>query len=223
VAVGLSVVYLTQVRSVLLVAIASAAVIGFTALRRREIARAGWVFGAGAVLVVASFLWAASLGGDAVQNRFMDISSQGALATYQENRGNFLSYTVGELLDRYPLGAGLGRWGMMQTYFGNPTPESSPIHVEIQLTGWLLDGGIPMWVLYGAALLFSMASAARLALRPGSPLAQQAALVLGIQCFIVAMSFSGPAFNMQLGILFWACTAALHGAASAPPDDRVSA
>ena len=36
------------------------------------------------------------------------------------NRGAFVTQTIGELLDQYPLGAGVGRWGMMNTYFGQP-------------------------------------------------------------------------------------------------------
>ena len=34
----------------------------------------------------------------------------------------------------FPLGAGLGRWGMMHVYFGDPTLwQAPPIHVEVQL------------------------------------------------------------------------------------------
>ncbi len=103
------------------------------------------------------------MGGESVEERFIGITQQGAMRSYQENRGGFVSQTFGELLDRYPLGAGLGRWGMMQIYFANPDKvESAPIYVEIQLTGWLLDGGVPMWVLYGGAVLVSLLAAYRL-------------------------------------------------------------
>ena len=65
--------------------------------------------------------------------------------------------TVGELLSEFPLGAGVGRWGMMNVYFGNPAAfRAAPIYVEIQLTGWLIDGGIPMWLLYGGAVLLGI-------------------------------------------------------------------
>jgi len=86
------------------------------------------------------------------------VAQQGAVQSFKENRGQFLSYTLGELFDQYPFGAGVGRWGMMNVYFGDPTDlNSPPIYVEIQLTGWLLDGGAPMWLFYGGALLTGIA------------------------------------------------------------------
>ena len=112
--------------------------------------------------MIVAFFWARSLGGESVQERFIGITQQGAMRTYQENRGGFVSETFGDLLDKYPFGAGLGRWGMMQIYFANPDKvESAPIYVEIQLTGWLLDGGVPMWVLYGGAVLMSLLASYR--------------------------------------------------------------
>jgi hypothetical protein len=56
-----------------------------------------------------------------------------------------LKITFRKLLFEYPLGCGVGRWGMMTYYFGrfdaNPNPA---VFVEIQPTGWLFDGGIPL-------------------------------------------------------------------------------
>ncbi len=64
-----------------------------------------------------------------MEERFIGITQLGAMRSYQENRGGFVAQTFGELLDRYPLGAGLGRWGMMQIYFANPDKvESAPIY-----------------------------------------------------------------------------------------------
>ena len=212
-AVGLAAVYLTQVRSVFLMALGALAVTLIIAIRQGRIARAGWGLAAGGTIIVASFLWAASVGGSAVADRFLSLRDQGAISTYQENRGGFLSYTVGEMLDKYPLGAGVGRWGMMQSYFGDGR-ASTPIYVEIQLTGWLLDGGIPMWIFYGLAILLAMVSAFEASTGGLARIRDVAPMMLSIEVFILGMSLSGPAFNMQLGILFWACAGALAGAAS---------
>jgi hypothetical protein len=208
-AIGLAVIYLTQVRSVLVLAIAGGALLAFLAVRHRGIAAASWILGAGGALVVAAFLWAASLGGESVEQRFTNLRNDGVLQSYQENRGHYITQTMTELLDRYPLGAGVGRWGMMNTYFGD---GSEPIYVEPQLTGWLLDGGIPMWALYGGAVLLSVLIALRLTASRVAAVASLATVVAPILVFIVGLGMAGPVFNTQMGIVFWTLTAALHGA-----------
>ena len=46
------------------------------------------------------------------------------------------------------LGAGLGRWGMMRYYFGNPwSRHSAALWAELQFPAWILDGGIILTVL----------------------------------------------------------------------------
>jgi hypothetical protein len=216
VTVGLAVIYLTQVRSVLLIGLGAGAVLCAIAVRRGRVAGATWILAAGAALVVASFIWASSLGGAAVDNRFLNLQGRGAIEAYQDNRGNFLAYTVGELLDEFPFGAGVGRWGVMNTYFGDPADSrSAPIHVEIQLTGWLLDGGVPMWVLYGGAVLMALWVAFMLTGARDRRLAETALIVLALEVFVVGMAMAGPVFNTQLGILFWMLGSSLHGASRA--------
>ncbi len=213
-AIGLAAIYLAQVRSILLVSIGAGLVMCVVAFRRGRGAAAAGLLAAGAGIVVASFVWATTVGGTAVEKRFMGLQGTGALQAYQENRGNFLSHTAGELLDRYPLGAGLGRWGMMNVYFGDPADvRTSAIYVEIQPTGWLLDGGILMWVLYGGAVLLSMWSSFRFSASRDPAFSSIAMLILAAQLFVAAMSFAGPVFNTQLGIVFWTLTSVLHGAA----------
>ena len=217
IAVGLAVVYLTQVRAVLLTVIGAGAVLGVLTFRQGRVARASWILAAGGALIVASFWWASSIGGAALDERFLTIRSVGAFQTYQENRGGFLTATVGELLDEYPLGAGVGRWGMMNVYFGNPTEfRSAPIHAEIQLTGWLLDGGVPMWVLYGGAVLLTLLAGFRLTGSRDQAVGEIALIVLTIHVFVVGFAMASPPFNTQLGIMFWTLAAGLHGAARAP-------
>jgi len=103
---------------------------------------------------------------------------------------------------------------MMPAYFTDPSMwHAPPIHVEIQITGWLLDGGILMWLFYGGAL----ASAGRLAYmsavnRSTASLRYLSASVLAFQFAIVALCFTGPVFNTQLGVVFWTITGALYGA-----------
>ena len=109
------------------------------------------------MLVAGAFVWAVAVGGDALVARFSGLVSNGVLHTFREQRGAFLTYTVSELLYEFPLGAGLGRWGMMHVYFGDAVLwQAPPIHVEIQPTGWLLDGGVPLWVAMAGALVMAL-------------------------------------------------------------------
>lgn len=221
--VSLAAIYLTQVRSVLLLVIGSVVVISTVAFRQgRRTAAIALSLGGGTVIVVA-FLWASSVGGASVNDRFLSIQEHGAVRAYQENRGSFLSYTINELLDEYPLGAGVGRWGMMNTYFGDhETFKSSPIYVEIQLTGWLLDGGWPMWILYGGGIVVSILSGLRLATGRDRSIHDSALAVTALQIFVAGMSMVGPVFNTQLGILFWTLSASLHGAAAHTTNDQTA-
>ena len=52
-------------------------------------------------------------------------------------------------LFEHPLGAGLGRWGMMRIYFGDENNVDSPaIWSEVQFSSWILDGGIVLLVVF---------------------------------------------------------------------------
>ena len=71
-----------------------------------------------------------------------------------------------------------------------------------------------MWIFYGLAILLAMVSAFEASTGGLARIRDVAPMMLSIEVFILGMSLSGPAFNMQLGILFWACAGALAGAAS---------
>ena len=210
---AITVVYLTQVRSMLLMLVICMQVMAFVALRQGRAFRSGWIVTLGVVLVVGSFVWAVTLGGDALRERFQGIVDSGVMQTYQSNRGFFLEQTIRELVPQYPFGAGLGRWGMMTVYFGDANDwRFSALHAEIQATGWLYDGGILLWLAYGGALIVALYNTYRVAIDADGPLHDLAGMVLSVQVLIVGLCFTGPAFNTQLGILFWLLTAILHAA-----------
>jgi hypothetical protein len=211
--VSITVVYLTQVRSMLLMLVACMMAVAFVSLRQGRALHGSWRAMLAGGLVIGSFVWAVTLGGEGVAERFEGIISAGVVETYQENRGFFLEYTVRELTFEYPLGAGLGRWGMMSVYFGEPGNWQFPsLHAEIQPTGWLYDGGVLMWVLYGTAIAMAMRYSYRIAIMREHPLHELAGMALSVQVLIAGLCFTGPAFNTQLGILFWLMTAVVFAA-----------
>ena len=215
-ATGIATLYLTQVRSLALMTVLGMLVLAMLAMGKGRIWNRAWIAGAGAVLVAGSFLWAVAVGGENVRDRFLNMGDQGVVSSYESSRGWFWNYTFGEALTAHPFGAGLGRWGMMENYFGDKSRHDAPtLWAEIQLTGWLYDGGVPMWAAYGSGLLLSMFFILRMATSHayGEALQFAAALIFCINLNVIGASFTGPSFNTTMGMAYWMLTAVLYGAA----------
>lgn len=212
---GMVALYLTEVRSLLMVMILAMLISAAVAWRRNRTGGIRIAAVGGGVVAVA-FIYAVTIGGQVIEKRYMSIKESGVVDSYNTNRGLFVKDTWESQLPQYPLGAGPGRWGMMQVYTADiDANQPPPLYAEIQLTGWLFDGGIPMWILYGGAVLAAMAYALRLTVKSRDPdIAYLAGLVLCLEGMIFGIAWAGPAFNTQLGIQFWTLSAALHGAAS---------
>jgi hypothetical protein len=117
-------------------------------------------------------------------------------------------------LFRYPAGAGLGRYGMMNVYFGTATNrDSPPLWVEIQPTAWVFDGGVLLLLAGYAAVIGATALAASLALRVRDrSLAAMAAAVAGFDLSILVNTLGYCNFLSQGGMMFWVLNAALYAA-----------
>ena len=110
-AIGMTALYLTQVRSLTVMAALSVLIFAAIRLRQGRILQGGWIAAGGVAIVAASFMWAAAIGGQAVEDRFSSLIETGLFTTFQEKRGLFLDYTVRELLFQFPLGGGPGPLG----------------------------------------------------------------------------------------------------------------
>ncbi|HKY23468.1 MAG TPA: hypothetical protein VJM31_19790 [Vicinamibacterales bacterium] len=208
--ISITVVYLTQVRSVLLMLVVCMQALALVSLRQGRMIKGGWTAALGAGLIVGSFIWAVTLGGDALTERFQGMVDEGVVRTYQEHRGSFLFYTLHELVPLYPFGAGIGRWGMMSVYFGDLSNwRFPPLHAEIQVTGWLYDGGVLLVLVYGGAIVAALRNSYRVAISSHNPIHECGGMVFSVQVLIAGLCFTGPTFNNQLGILFWLLTAIL--------------
>jgi len=174
-------------------------------------------------VIAMSFLWALQTGGEVVTGRLLSLVNQPVSDVYYTNRGHFLSDTVYIYLPKYPLGAGLGRWGMMNQYFGdNSDPESGMIWVEIQWTAWLLDGGVPLILAYVTALLIAMWVAWRIA-RQHSGTGEDdggiwGSLIVAYNLAALAVTFNYPLFIGQGGLEFWLVNCCLFAAYGAVPE-----
>lgn len=209
--IGAMCLYLCQVRS--LVVMAAICLLVFVAVQAAS-GRLSRMLGATMALVTVlpfALYSALLLGGRSVTDRLNTLTEQDMQEVYYSHRGHFLQSTIDTLLPRYPLGAGLGRWGMVNRYFGS---RANSIWVEIQWTGWLLDGGVPLILAYTAAILTVSYGAFKLAIRKGSSSVNTwAALVLAYNVGALALCFSYTLFIGTAGIEFWVINAALIQAA----------
>lgn len=209
--VGAMCLYLCQVRS--LVVMAGICLLAFVALQAFS-GRVSRFLGSGMTLLVVlplAFYSAISLGGRGVTDRLNTLTEQNPSDVYYSHRGHFLLSTIDKLLPRYPFGAGLGRWGMVNRYFGSRT---NSLWVEIQWTGWLLDGGVPLVLAYTLAILTVTYLAFRLAIRKeDGVLNSWAALVVAYNVGALALCFSYVLFIGTAGVEFWLINAALLQAA----------
>src|SRR5207244_2792556 len=151
-----------------------------------------FVAGLVGAIVLLSFSWAVSIGGAGITQRWATLVEDRPGKVYYRNRGLMLEQTVQDLLPKYPLGAGLGRWGMMNLYFGdNSDPERASLWAELQWTGWILDGGVPLILAYVAALALAWRSALHIAFaRNAGNLWVWGGVLLAYNLAAVALTFS---------------------------------
>jgi hypothetical protein len=216
--VGLFCIYLSHVRSILVLAGILAITLVGVLLAARRFGAAARVAAAAPAVAVGAFVWAVALGGDETVRRYETLLEASPEEIYYKSRGIFLEDTITNKIPEYPFGAGLGRWGMILNYFGDPTnPTATPIWVEIQLTGWVLDGGVPLAAVYLVALFIATWAIFRIALRHPDPwLAGWAMLIVAYDVAAIAVTFNSTPFAGQAGLEFWLLNAALFAAARPP-------
>ena len=211
-AAGFAAIYLSQVRVTLVIVVAMFAAYAFVLFLQRRMAKAITlgVFAGG--IIALSFAVALTLGGDSILDRVMTLFADDPMAVYYKARGNQLDYTLNEMLFEFPLGAGLARWGMAAGYFaGQGLPR---IWAEIQITGWMIDGGILMVALYGGALIVNALHELRVARRLELPrVAACGAVVFAANLGVAIMIITFTPFVTQIGIQYWFLAGALHGVA----------
>jgi hypothetical protein len=209
---GVAAIYLSQVRVSLVVLAAMIAAYAFVLTLQDRRARAAQVATLAVALIVATFALAIALGGDSISHRTFSLFEQDPISLYSASRGGQLVYTFDELLASHPLGAGLGRWGMIAGYFGSNNPASPPLWAEIQVAGWAIDGGVPLLLLSFGALAVTLLSQLRLARRHADPKIRACAGVVLAGCLgTAALVFSFTPFVTQIGLQFWFLAGALHG------------
>jgi hypothetical protein len=214
-ALGCFVLYLCQVRSMLIMMLLACAAMLVAALKggsMRPFRGAFWAAGA----AIGGFVMAVIVGGSSVTDRLGTLIEDDPGAVFYSNRGFFLEYTFTDLLPDYPLGAGLGRWGMMRNYFKDPSNVASTmIWSEIQWQAWVIDGGAPLALAMLVALGLTVREVFRIATRSdivGSELHMTSVAVVGYSVGLVAMTFNANCFSTTFGLDFWLLNAVIFAA-----------
>jgi hypothetical protein len=208
--------YLCQVRSLLVLVVISFIAMSVPFAAQRRFGRFMKLAAPMLAMAVVGFFIAAAVGGDAVTGRLSTLIEGDPRSVYYTNRGTFLEHTFMDLLPEFPFGAGLGRWGMMYSYFGDHhNAASRPLWSELQWTGWVLDGGFPLTLCYTIAILVAIWTALRIALRKGDSdqnLTKWAAVLVGYSVGLLAMTFNSCPFQSTLGMDFWLLHATVFAA-----------
>lgn len=214
---GVAAVYYSQVRTALLIMMVMILVYtGIIWFIQKQKSRAIAFVGIAGLLLVVLFSFTIVRSGAIANKRFAALAQGNPITVYyQAKRGDQLENAFTSLLPQYPLGAGLGRWGMMRLYFGDESNLDSPqIWAELQLPAWILDGGIILMVLYCLALLATTLYEFRIAKKSrNTKLASLVPIVIAINMGTLALVFGFTPFTTQLGLQYWFLAGALHGAA----------
>jgi hypothetical protein len=211
---GVSAIYLSHVRTNLVIAVAMmAAYVVMLAINGRR--QRLMTFGIAAAGILAVGLTAATtLGGDSIQQRFSTLLSDDPRSLYFASRGQQVQFGFERLAVDHPFGAGLGRWGLMRGYFGDVgNLDSSELWAEVQPNAWIIDGGFLLLGLYTLALLATVAYEVRLVRTLwNSDDRLCAAAVAAVNVGTLALIFTFVPFTTQVGLQFWFLEGALHGA-----------
>lgn len=218
---GMSALYLSHVRAafVMTLGMMVAYVVLLTMQNQKKRVMGFGVLSIGLVVIGLSI--ATTLGGDSVADRFETLLEGDPVDLYYQSRGIQVKSAMTELLDEYPLGAGLGRWGMLSFYFGENGPKASGLFAEVQPNAWMLDGGVPLVALYSLVLIVTLLGDLSLIRSLADPEDRLlATIVVAANVGTIGLVFTFVPFGTAVGMQFWFLEGMLRGAMADRPRIR---
>ena len=214
---GVFCIYICEIRSIMVTTVLGAGVMLMLQVLQGRTSRAFATMLIVPLVIVLGLSWTNALSDNRVQRRVQSLGEASTTAVYYQNRGRFIEYSLLEELPQYPLGAGLGRYGMMAAYFSDPTNTRRTIlWAEVQLSAWLYDGGLLMIVLGYGAVIVACVSTYRIAVSRNLPplLCECAGIITALNAGWLAITFTYVLFLSQSGLIFWMLNAAVFAAAA---------
>jgi hypothetical protein len=195
---GLFCIFICQMRTNLIITGIATLSLIFVLLYRRDYGRAGFFLAIAIAVALVGKSAAFSVGGKSTVDRFLTLIASDPGTVFYANRGGFVDEVVHNATHEYPLGAGLGRWGMVSHYFGNPADS---VWAEMMWQALLYDGGIPLMLLYIALIAVLLRTALRQALHQRDrDLACWGGVVFGYTLAALAATFVFPIFADSEGM-----------------------
>ena len=209
---GIMAIYLSQVRTSLVVLIAMLAVYLALLAMQRRVASATAFSAMLGVIIVGGLSFAVTLGGPEVMSRVTTLFEVDPFELYYASRGGQVAYAFTDMLDA-PFGEGLGRWGMTATYFFDESNlDAPPIWAEIQINGWLVDGGLIVLATYSLAIILTLFYEWRVTRSaPDDWVRASGAVVLAANLGTALLCFTFTPFLTAIGMQYWFLSGALHG------------
>jgi hypothetical protein len=211
---GIAVILLSHVRSALVVAAGCAVTFSIIMIVQRRVKTLMSLAFFIAICGVAGLFYAERYGGQSTIDRFETLLADDPVTVYGNSaRLDMVRSALDTTLLEHPLGAGLGRWGMMRKYFGDESNFDSPeIWAEVQFMAWVLDGGVVLLSLYVTALAVAVHRLIRSSFSYHSQkLRQWGAVVIMLSAGPIAFIFSYCPFYSQIGMQFWLLMGAFEG------------
>ena len=209
---GVMAIYLSQVRTSLVLLVGMLLLYLLALLVQRRVRSAAAFSTILTVALVGGLTLAVSLGGPSVMSRVTTLFEGDPFQLYYASRGGQVAYAFGDVADA-PFGSGLGRWGMIAYYFFDESNFSAPsIWAEIQLSGWLIDGGLVVLATYGIALLVTGLYEWRVTrFAPDSWVRATGAVVMAANAGTALLCFTFTPFLTAIGMQYWFLAGALLG------------
>jgi hypothetical protein len=209
---GGTVIYLTLVRTSLVIASGMVLAYASALLYQRRATRAAGGVVLAAIVVMGAFSFSVDLGGDAIRGRVETLFEADPVSVYYATtRGQALEEAFTILAAEFPYGAGLGRWGMIHQYFRDPANlDSSSLFAELQPNAWIIDGGLVLLAFYAAALITVAIRDYRLLTATGGA-GHIVAAIFAANVGTLALVFGFTPFTTQVGLQYWFLVGVLHG------------
>ena len=209
---GITAIYLSQVRTALVLLVGMLALYAVSLVvqgRRVSATQFSAILG---IVIVGGLSVAVALGGTEIMSRVTTLLESDPFELYYASRGGQIAYAFSDVADA-PFGSGLGRWGMTALYFFDESNFDAPsIWAEVQISGWLVDGGFVVLVTYGMALLVSALYEWRVTRFAPDPWVRSCgAVVFAANMGIIMFCLTFTPFLTAIGMQYWFLVGALYG------------
>ena len=211
---GMAAIYYTQVRLTLIMTVVGLGVVTVLLSLRGQVKQAAALAAGGIATLGGALAYVVTKAGVSALNRFATLIEDDPTSFFAKNRGGFVRHALETVLPENPFGYGIGWWGMTHGMFADKY-RPSPVWVEVMVAAWVFDGGFPLLVGYGGAVLVALFDTTRVALTSrDKELSFWAAVVLALNIGIAASSLSFVTFLSPMGLTFWLLSALVHAADS---------